>query len=330
MVSSGVLSPTFDAHTISYTVNVANSVTTIDVTGTANHANATVNGKALDVGDNVVEITVTAEDGTIKTYTVTIIRAGSIAESEANLVGITANGDEITVNGDTIEYAAPCEETSFALDLQTSPNSTVIIDGEKYAAGQSIDLTGITATARIQVTAGTGGAVSNYTLNINAPLNDSSLYYKRWDDVLAINRNLATNGGHNVSEIRWYRQDGTSAGNEGYIIIQPGTDLDYYAEIRTDEKLRKVCHVSETRTIDNVVAYPNPVPRGETLQLKLPETFVGGTLNIYNIKGSLRKSGLPLPATSNSINVSDLDSGIYLMHVFDRDGKRREIKLIIE
>ncbi|MDR1169718.1 MAG: T9SS type A sorting domain-containing protein, partial [Prevotellaceae bacterium] len=97
-----------------------------------------------------------------------------------------------------------------------------------------------------------------------------------------------------------------------------------------DGKLRRVCHASETRSIDNVIAYPNPVPRGETLQLKLPETFVGGVLNIYDIKGSLRKLGLPLPATVNSINVSDLDSGIYLMHVFSKDGNRREIKLIIE
>ncbi|MDR1593491.1 MAG: cadherin-like beta sandwich domain-containing protein [Prevotellaceae bacterium] len=76
-VSSGDL--LFDANTTSYTVNVANEVTSIDVTGTANHTAATVagnvTGKALNVGDNEINITVTAEDGvTTKTYTVTVVR----------------------------------------------------------------------------------------------------------------------------------------------------------------------------------------------------------------------------------------------------------------
>ncbi|MDR1172735.1 MAG: cadherin-like beta sandwich domain-containing protein [Bacteroidales bacterium] len=331
-VSAGTLS--FDAHTITYTVNVANSVTAIDVIGTANHANATVNGnvigKALEIGDNVVEITVTAEDGTIKTYTVTIIRAGSIAESEANLAGITVNGNEITVAGNTIEYAALCGEASLALDLQVSPNSTVTVNGVEHEAGQSIDLTDDLTVADIQVTAGIGGVVSNYTLNINAPLNDSRLYYQRWDDVLAINLNPATNGGYHISETRWYRQDGTPAGDGGYIVIRQGTVSDYYAEVRADEKLRNVCPVPETRVMDKIVVYPNPVPRGGSLQLTLPETFVGGVLNIYDIKGSIRKSGLPLPTIVNSIHVSDMDSGIYLMHFFSRDGSRQEIKLIID
>jgi hypothetical protein len=332
-LSAGDLS--FDANTTAYTVNVSNDVTGINVNGTANHSAATVNGnvsgKTLEIGDNVIEITVTAEDGTTMTYTLRIVRADHVFVPEANLLGIIANGNEITVTGNTIEYAAPCGETSFALDLQASPNSIISIDGEEYVAGQSIEFAGKTATANIQVTAETGGTVSNYILNINAPLNDGRLYYKRWDDVLAINRNPANNGGYNVSEIRWYRQDGAPAGNEGYITIPQGsTASDYYAEIRTDGKVRRACNVSETRALDKIIAYPNPVPRGETLQLKLPETFVGGVLNIYDIKGGLLKSGLPLPATDNSVNVSDLDSGIYLLSVTGRDGNRQVIKLIIE
>ncbi|MDR1096562.1 MAG: cadherin-like beta sandwich domain-containing protein [Tannerella sp.] len=173
-VSSGTLSPAFDAHTTSYRVDVENETTLIDVRGTASHSLATVYGnvmgKTLEVGDNVVNITVTAEDGTDMTYTVTVIRAVSSA-------------------------------------------------------------------------------------SMNNP---------------------------------------------------------------------------EIRASDKVIVYPNPVSRSETLQLKLPETFVGGVLDIYDIKGSLRKSRLPLPATVNSINVSDLNPGIYLMHVISKDGKRHEIKLIIE
>jgi hypothetical protein len=332
-VSDGILSPAFDANITDYTVNVANRVSLINVTGTANHPAATVSGNVidmpLDVGDNVVNITVIAEDGsTFNIYTVRLIRD---PEADTNLIAIAVNGSEISV-GSTMEYSASCGETSFVLDLQTSPDAVVIVNGIAYADGQTVDLADDDpAAVNIWIATETGGAEKRYTLNITAPLNDSRLYYQRWDDVLAINHNPATNGGYVVSEVRWYRrQDDAPAGNKGYIEIEPGTKADYYAEIRTDEKLRKVCPVSDAKATDKVIAYPNPVLRGETLQLQLPETFAGGTLNIYDIKGSLKKSGQPLPSTLNSVSVSDLDSGIYLLHVFSRDGKRHEMKLIIE
>jgi YD repeat-containing protein len=333
-VSAGSLS--FDANTTSYTVNVANDVTVIDVTGTANHSSATVSGnvsnKSLNVGSNEVSITVTAEDGTTKIYTVTIVRADRVFETEAALISIiTANGNEITVSGNTIEYAAPCGETSFDLDLQTSPYSTVTVDNVEYPAGESISLASDDGTSNIRVQAETGGAVNNYTLNVTAPINDSRLYYQRWDDVIAINLNPATNGGYDVSEIRWYGQDGELMSNEGYIIVGQGAaPEDYYAEIRTEGKLRQVCNDLETKSPEKVVAYPNPVPRGESVQLKLPESFAGSVLDIYDIKGRLVKSGLPLPVTGNSVSVSDLDSGIYLLHITGKEGKRQVIKIIIE
>jgi hypothetical protein len=74
----------------------------------------------------------------------------------------------------------------------------------------------------------------------------------------------------------------------------------------------------------------NYFSRGEKVQLELPDTFVGSVLNIYDIKGAIRKSGLPLPAMNNSIDVSDLDSGIYLLHITGKTGERQVITIIIE
>ncbi len=86
------LSPTdisnFRSGTTGYSVSVANSVSSVTVTPTANHASATitVNGRAVasgggqpvsvNVGRNTITILVTAQDGaTRKTYTVTVNRA---------------------------------------------------------------------------------------------------------------------------------------------------------------------------------------------------------------------------------------------------------------
>jgi hypothetical protein len=72
------------------------------------------------------------------------------------------------------------------------------------------------------------------------------------------------------------------------------------------------------------------VSRGESVQLELPERFVGSVLSIYSINGVLVKSGLPLPATNNSIDVSSLDSGIYLLNIVNKEGARHTVKIIIE
>jgi uncharacterized protein (TIGR02145 family) len=82
-VNVGALLPTFAADSTSYTVGLASSVTSITVTGTANHSGASVtsgNGShALSAGSNTITLTVTAENGTTtKNYTVTVVRGGII------------------------------------------------------------------------------------------------------------------------------------------------------------------------------------------------------------------------------------------------------------
>ncbi|MFF2752473.1 DUF4073 domain-containing protein [Psychrobacillus sp. NPDC058041] len=87
-LSAGSLSPTFAMDTEIYTVNVENSLSSIKVTPTVadNKATVTVNGllvesgKAsrdinLNVGENNITIVVTAEDGSTKTYGITVMRA---------------------------------------------------------------------------------------------------------------------------------------------------------------------------------------------------------------------------------------------------------------
>ncbi|MDR1239266.1 MAG: Mu-like prophage major head subunit gpT family protein [Treponema sp.] len=79
-VNAGTLSPAFNPAVTSYTVNVANGVSAITVTGTPAEGGAEVsanNGvsQSLAAGANVIAVTVTAQNGTVKTYTVTVTRA---------------------------------------------------------------------------------------------------------------------------------------------------------------------------------------------------------------------------------------------------------------
>ena len=80
-LAEATISPTFASGTISYTASVANSVTTVTVTATKNDSTATVvvaGNTSLVVGTNNVTATVTAQDGTIQTYTIVVTRAAAV------------------------------------------------------------------------------------------------------------------------------------------------------------------------------------------------------------------------------------------------------------
>jgi hypothetical protein len=106
--TAGALNTAFAAATTAYTVSVANAVTGVTVTPTRTQANATIQvrvnsgtyatvtsgaasvNQALNVGSNPIEITVTAQDGTLKTYTITVTRAGAVAASTPTGLAYTA------------------------------------------------------------------------------------------------------------------------------------------------------------------------------------------------------------------------------------------------
>lgn len=80
-IDKGTLSPKFSSGTTSYSVEVDSSVTKVVLTATKNHAKATVDGTTTcnlnATGQTACSVKVTAEDGTIKTYTVNVSKKTS-------------------------------------------------------------------------------------------------------------------------------------------------------------------------------------------------------------------------------------------------------------
>ncbi len=92
-VSSGELSPAFDAGTNAYTLSVPYETTSLSVFATAKDNKAAISvtpSDALAVGENTIEVVVTAEDGSKRTYTITVTRAQSeLAGTTVELEGTT-------------------------------------------------------------------------------------------------------------------------------------------------------------------------------------------------------------------------------------------------
>lgn len=111
-VSRGTLSPAFSSSHTAYAVSVANSVTSITVTGVAEDPNASVGGQSgqsvsLPVGSTDVTVTVTAEDGvTEKPYTVTVTRADASVTPFGGMIIDHSNYDPASLSDAEIAAAA--------------------------------------------------------------------------------------------------------------------------------------------------------------------------------------------------------------------------------
>ena len=95
-ISPGELTPAFSAANTAYAAGVPFEVAKIDVSATAAHgaARVSISETELAVGENKIEVVVTAENGRTKTYTITVIR------KESDLAGVTAE-----VGGKTLQVA---------------------------------------------------------------------------------------------------------------------------------------------------------------------------------------------------------------------------------
>lgn len=89
------LDPEFDPETTSYTLNVGADVEKLEIKATPNDEKATVEitgNESLVAGDNAVKITVTAQDGTTRIYTI------NVKKGEATTLGLSS----LKINGYTL------------------------------------------------------------------------------------------------------------------------------------------------------------------------------------------------------------------------------------
>ena len=154
-LSVGELDPDFAAGTLSYAADVAYEVDAIAVTPTAeeNQASITVNGEAaanglprevsLQVGENTIAVTVTAPDGTPKTYTVTVTRAPNAPPTDIDLSA--ASVDENTSDATVGAFSAVDPDTGeiFTYSLVDGTGSTdngrFAISGNLLKTAEALD-----------------------------------------------------------------------------------------------------------------------------------------------------------------------------------------------
>ena len=147
-VSNAAISPAFNANTTSYTADVPFSVSKLDVKATAadSKAKVSVNSPTLTPdGTTNVTITVTAESGAKKTYTIKVHREKDpnyVPSGNNDLSGITVDGFLLSpvFSTDITEYVVwlPYETESVSISGKAADGkaSVEVVGGDNLAAGQ--------------------------------------------------------------------------------------------------------------------------------------------------------------------------------------------------
>lgn len=169
--SGYTLSPSFKANTTLYTVTVPSTATTIKLEGATNHNKATVSGLGnitLAGNETVATIKVTAEDGSVKTYTVKIEKEEQEQEevkksNDATLKKLDVSGYTLTptFKSNVNNYSMKVRNNITSLNVTAIPNNNeaqVVISGNKnWKEGNN--------TVTIKVTA-EDGTVNTYIVNV--------------------------------------------------------------------------------------------------------------------------------------------------------------------
>ena len=170
-VDGYTISPAFSSSVTSYNVNVPFEATSVKVNATKNHNKANVIIKGMDnlqVGNNVITVEVTAENGTKKSYTINVTREEKQEnppelDKDSTLKGLTVNTGTLSpvFNSNNSTYTLEVSDSVNSIDVNAIPNS----DKAKVEISGNTNLkTGFNAV-EVTVTA-EDGTKSKYIINV--------------------------------------------------------------------------------------------------------------------------------------------------------------------
>jgi hypothetical protein len=278
-VSEGTLIPAFNEQTTTYLVTVPSSVSGILINAATKHIGATLTGagaKGLVAGENRFTVEVTAENGTVKTYSITVVRDQEQALSEeiAKLKQDTAAlGNANRTLQDQLDTA-----NGTISDLQTQ--NTALQDQLDTANGTISDLQ--TQNTGLQDQLDTANGTISDLQTQNTALQDQ----------------LDTANG-TISDL----QDDLQAADN--ILI------DLHAEIADLQAALEDCLGTgiDTSQYTQINLYPNPAKEEITIDNDNVLTD-NAIVEIYDLTGKMIRSTL---LKTKTINVSNLPAGIYLV-----------------
>ncbi|MBR9855852.1 MAG: T9SS type A sorting domain-containing protein, partial [Algicola sp.] len=314
--NNGTIDLTVSGGTAPYTYAWNNGATTEDLTG-------------LTVG--TYNVTVTDANSCMETVTV------NITEPAAPVAAL----DQITINGtvyndpiDALFYTIGCGNTvsSVTLDLIPAVGATMDTPDHITIAVPSLG----TYTQNITVTSGDGLSSKEYRIIIEKRADFDTFVVQKFNNLLLVNNNPATNGGHSFVSYQWYR-NGMPAGNGQYYSAgDNASDLlnendTYSVQVTTsDGKTISTCEQTiSLKAESGMVLYPTMVGSGGTVTLSAPTNGGNDLLetHVFNLSGGLIKVHTA-KGKETQIVLPQVPPGIYLVRGTGQTGSKT-FKIIV-
>ena len=132
------LTPKFNKDVTEYSLSVGSDVESIKINAEAVDDNAKVeiigNDKLLE-GENTIEVKVTAEDGTVRTYKINITKGEEIVSTDFGLSELSVSGYTLTPNFSTNVY-------EYKLDIEDETVTRLDVNANSTVEGATVDIAG--------------------------------------------------------------------------------------------------------------------------------------------------------------------------------------------
>ncbi|KJF43258.1 DUF7507 domain-containing protein [Draconibacterium sediminis] len=245
----------------------------------------------------------------------------TILSSDASIHSLTINGEEFLNPDQEFYYLIDCDnhESSISINYSTHPNAS---SSEPNPLVIEIPVSGIYHQS-VTITSEDKIHQLTYHIIIEKRFGFDEIIEQKYNNVLLVNNNPATNGGYRFVAFEWYKNDqliGTeqyySAGQNASDVLDPNAS--YSVELATEDG--DVIHVCDFKIIldptFSLTASPNPVKAGSTI--KVATNYYNSMLSNRTVQ-IIDMNGTPVIREMSASNITmitlpgDLAPGTYVV-----------------
>ena len=257
---------------------------------------------------------------------------------------IKSKGTDITeLLVDGVSYGKIQEETYVVLDCATDkdsvtldvivskgitvkPGNRIVVEVKSYGLHKQ----------EIEVTSEDGTQTKVYTVIIDKRLATDQVIYQKYENVLLVNNDPATNGGYNFVKFEWFKNDelvGTkqaySAGNEYGMKLDPTASYHAVLTLKNGTKFTTCPIDLGFEAVEEIQVYPNPVRKTEALNIVLDsKADYENSYVIYNVLGQIISKG-SFNGNRKELNLpTTITTGSYFI-VLKAGGKHQSVQFIV-
>ncbi|WP_060875115.1 MBG domain-containing protein [Myroides odoratus] len=211
--------------------------------------------------------------------------------------------------------------------MTVKPSNRIVVDVSTYGIHKQ----------EIEVFSEDGTKSTKYYVYIDKRFPTTNIVYQKYENVLLVNNNAATNGGYKFTKYEWYKnneligtQQAYSAGDKYGMKLDDTAIYHAVLTLANGTKLTTCPIEIILKKNGKLKVYPNPVSKTQALQVDLEENKVyENSYTIYNVVGQIifhgvftdEKKEVNLPAT--------IASGSYFL-VLKSEGKHQSVQFIVK